>query len=90
MAYISKIKLPNSDVVYEIIADRNTEKKVLATQEYADAAAAALVDAAPETLNTLNELAAALGDDPNFATTVTTELGKKTSMVMKSWTSADV
>ena len=37
----------------------------------------ALVDSAPETLNTLNELAAALGDDPNFATTVTTQLGNK-------------
>ena len=32
---------------------------------------AKLVDGAPETLDTLNELAAALGDDPNFATTVT-------------------
>lgn len=34
MAYISKIKLQDS--VYEIIADKNTEKKTLATQEYAD------------------------------------------------------
>ena len=33
-------------------------------------AVAALVDAAPETLDTLNELAAAIGDNPNFATTV--------------------
>ena len=32
---------------------------------------AALVDSAPGTLNTLNELAAALGDDANFSTTVT-------------------
>ena len=38
---------------------------------------AELVDSAPETLNTLNELATALGDDPNFATTMATELGKK-------------
>lgn len=36
-----------------------------------------LVDSAPDTLNTLNELAAALGDDPNFATTMSTALGKK-------------
>jgi hypothetical protein len=36
-----------------------------------------LVDSAPDTLNTLNELAAALGDDANFATTVATNLGKK-------------
>ena len=38
---------------------------------------ATLVDSAPETLDTLNELARALGDDPNFATTVTTALGNK-------------
>lgn len=37
----------------------------------------ALVSSAPETLDTLKELAAALGDDPNFATTITTEVGKK-------------
>ncbi len=42
-----------------------------------DAANAALVDAAPGTLDTLNELAAALGDDPNFASTMTTALGNR-------------
>lgn len=41
----------------------------------ADASAAAIVDAAPGTLDTLNELAAALGDDPNFATTVASQIG---------------
>ena len=38
---------------------------------------AAIVDSAPTTLDTLNELAAALGDDPNFATTVTDALAGK-------------
>lgn len=42
---------------------------------------ASLVDSAPDTLNTLNELAAALGDDPNFATTIATEIGKKVDKV---------
>lgn len=46
---------------------------------YADAAAAAVVDSAPATLNTLNELAAALGDDPNYATSISTALGGKAS-----------
>lgn len=41
------------------------------------ASISALVDSAPETLNTLNELAAALGDDPNFATTVSNQIGNK-------------
>ena len=36
-----------------------------------------LVDSAPSTLDTLNELASALGDDPNFATTVATQIGTK-------------
>ena len=40
-------------------------------------AVSALVDAAPTTLDTLNELAAALGDDPNFATTVSASIGEK-------------
>lgn len=47
------------------------------TTGYVDAAVAGLVDASPATLNTLNELAAALGDDPNFATTVSTLIGTK-------------
>jgi hypothetical protein len=42
-----------------------------------DARFAALIDGAPGLLDTLNEIAAALGDDPNFATTITTALGKR-------------
>ena len=48
-----------------------------ATQSYVTTAIANLVDASPATLDTLNELAAALGDDPNFATTVATSIGTK-------------
>ena len=44
---------------------------------YTDTAISNLVDTAPTTLDTLNELAAALGDDPNFATTVTNSIGGK-------------
>ena len=44
---------------------------------YADTAVANIVDSAPGTLDTLNELAAALGDDPNFATTVTNSIATK-------------
>ena len=49
----------------------------LATTAFVKAALAALVDSSPAALDTLNELAAALGDDPNFAATMTTELAKK-------------
>lgn len=48
-----------------------------ATETYVNTAVSNLVDAAPTTLNTLNELAAALGDDANFATTVSTAIGSK-------------
>jgi hypothetical protein len=48
-----------------------------ATQTYVTTAIANLVDSAPSTLDTLNELAAALGDDPNFATTVTNSIATK-------------
>jgi hypothetical protein len=48
---------------------------------YTDSAVANLVSSAPETLDTLNELAAALGDDPNFATTISTNLGTKLAFI---------
>ena len=44
---------------------------------YADGLITNLVNTAPTTLDTLNELAAALGDDPNFATTITTTINDK-------------
>ena len=53
----------------------------LASQSYVDTALSNLVDTAPTTLDTLNELAAALGDDPNFATTVATSIGTKVDKI---------
>lgn len=47
----------------------------LATKTYVNEAVADVVNSAPEALNTLNELAAALGNDANFATTIATQLG---------------
>lgn len=48
-----------------------------ATTTYVDNEVAGLVDSAPATLDTLNELAAALGDDANFSTTVTNSIATK-------------
>ena len=48
-----------------------------ATKNYVDTEVSALVDSAPGALDTLNELAAALGDDANFSTTVTTSIATK-------------
>lgn len=49
----------------------------IATTEYTTTAISNLVDTAPSTLNTLNELAAALGDDASFSTTVTSSIATK-------------
>lgn len=54
------------------------------------AAVAAIVDSAPETLNTLNELAAALNDDANFSATVATSLGNKLDISSASTTYATI
>ena len=58
-------------------AAAGTNTTQLATAAFVQAALAALADSAPETLDTLNELAAALGDDPNFATTITNLIAEK-------------
>lgn len=54
----------------------NVLKRMTATN-FAAFITGLIVDAAPGTMDTLNELAAALGDDPNFAATMTTALGNK-------------
>lgn len=51
-----------------------------------DTALLAIVDGAPTALDTLNELAAALGDDANYAATITTALGNKADEVTKTVT----
>jgi hypothetical protein len=48
-----------------------------ATKSYVDTAVADLINGAPELLDTLNELAQAIGDDEDFITTVTTSIGEK-------------
>lgn len=70
------------------------DTSLLATKAYADnaasTAAAAIVDAAPSTLNTLNELAAAINDDASFASTVTTALGTKAPLASPTFTGIPV
>ncbi|EFM1428021.1 phage tail protein, partial [Escherichia coli] len=58
-------------------APKGTNNTQIASTAYVMAAIAALVDSSPDALNTLNELAAALGNDPNFATTMTKALAGK-------------
>ncbi|WP_249415695.1 tail fiber protein [Escherichia fergusonii] len=58
-------------------APKGTNNTQIANTAFVLAAIADLVDSSPDALNTLNELAAALGNDPNFATTVTNALAGK-------------
>lgn len=53
----------------------------IARKSDVETAVNSLVDTAPDALNTLNELSKALGDDPNFSTTVLTQIGKKVDKV---------
>jgi len=58
-------------------ATAGTNTTQIATTAFVSTAVANIVDSAPAALDTLNELAAALGDDANFATTTATSLGEK-------------
>lgn len=62
----------------------------IATTAFVKSAIAALVDSSPGALDTLNELAAALGNDPNFATTVTNALAGKMEISKNGADIADV
>ena len=62
-----------------------SNNKTIANKEYVDISIASLVNSAPEELNTLRELADALGQDANFANTVNANISKKLDA---SWTSS--
>lgn len=55
----------------------NDSSRQIANTEFVMRAITALIDSSPATLNTLNKLARAIGNDPNFATTVTNALAGK-------------
>jgi len=82
----TSIALGGSPTTTTQSASDNSTK--VATTAYADAAIAALVDSSPAALNTLNELAAALGDDANYATTTTTAIGTKMPLAGGAFTGA--
>src|SRR5210317_1853596 len=58
-------------------ASTGTNTTAPATTAFVQQEISALVDSSPDALNTLNELAAALGDDANFSTTVTNSIATK-------------
>ena len=68
-----KVEMPD---VSEFITETEADGKY-ATPALVDSKVAALVNSAPAALDTLKELADALGNDANFSTTITTKLGEK-------------
>lgn len=58
-------------------ANSDNNSKSIANTAFVQRAVAGVVNSAPETLDTLNELATALGNDPNFATTTANAIGRK-------------
>ena len=72
-SYTTRMLLTNSGTL-------SVNGDTVATENYVDTEIASLVASAPSTLDTLNELAAALGDDANFSTTMTNSLAGKLNL----------
>ena len=83
MQTLNQLKIGN--IVYDLAAkfdaEDNNIKDTYSTKEFVTQKISELVNSAPETLDILNELAAALNNDANFATTITTQLGNKVDKV---------
>jgi hypothetical protein len=80
-------KIPDSEIPSTIARDSEIPSLTgYATESYVTTAISNLVDTAPSTLNTLNELAAAINDDASFASTVTTALGTKAPIESPTFT----
>ena len=80
----ASITLPSGTTAAELQSGSNTTAKTVSPKilhDYVVGAVntgiAGLVNSAPTTLDTLNELATALGNDPNFATTISGQIGSK-------------
>lgn len=83
MKTLNQLKI--GDIVYDLAAkfdaEDNNIKDTYSTKEYVTQKISEIVNSAPETLDTLNELAAALNNDSNFATTIITQLETKVDKV---------
>ena len=78
------ITLPSAQAATTQSASDNSTK--IATTAYVETAISNLVDSSPSSLNTLNELAAALNDDASFSTTVTNSLATKAPLANPTFT----
>lgn len=83
MKTLNQLKI--GDTVYDLAAkfdaEDNNIKDTYSTKEYVTQKISELVNSAPGTLDTLNEIAAALNNEPNFATTIIAQLDTKVDKV---------
>lgn len=83
MKTLNQLKI--GDIVYDLAAkfdaEDNNIKDTYSTKEYVTQKISEIVNSAPGTLDTLNEIAAALNNDSNFATTINTQLETKVDKV---------
>ena len=81
---LSELAIDNKATTQQAEAgtDNSSLMTPLSTKSAIDLAISNILDSTPTTLDTLNELAAALGDDPNFATTVSNQIGTKADKTM--------
>ena len=82
----STLQSARSHIDTEIASERTARESgdrttLQSAKEYVDRAIAELIDGSPAALDTLKELSAALGDDPNFAATVAAQIGAKVDKV---------
>lgn len=83
MSTLNQLKIGETvyDLAAKFDAEDNNIKDIYSTKEYVTQKISELVNSAPGTLDTLNEIAAALNNDANFATTIITQLGTKVDKV---------
>lgn len=83
MQTLNQLKI--GDIIYDLAAkfdaEDNNIKDTYSTKKYVTQKISELVNSAPETLDTLNELAAALNNDSNFANTIIMQLGTKVDKI---------
>lgn len=83
MSTLNQLKIGETvyDLAAKFDAEDNNIKDTYSTKEYVTQKISELVNSAPDTLDTLNEIAAALNNDSNFATTIIAQLGTKVDKV---------
>jgi len=86
-SYYAPISSPNfTGTPLAPTAASSTNNTQIATTQFVQSAVAGIINSAPSTLDTLNELATALGNDPNYATSTASLIGTKAPIASPTFT----